>query len=236
MNNKWPLGMLRLNKVIDNPWNVGMIRSEKAGMALAECIGRKVQGDRPVSLVGYSLGARAIYTCLMALAERRQFGLVENVVLLGAPTPADPRLWLSMKTVVHGRLINIFSENDWLLGFLYRTANLEYGVAGLQQVSGVDGVENYNASAMIKGHLRYQYMVGKLLSSVHWEDLDVAQIVEDDAMMMKKDKKIRRKRAPTSPHLPVDKSVKPVHRPSEREDKKNANGLEARMMKMKIQG
>lgn len=228
--------MLRLNKVIENPWNIGMIRSEKAGMALAECIGRKIQGDRPVTLVGYSLGARAIYTCLMALAERRQFGLVENVILLGAPTPADPRLWLGMKSVVHGRLINIFSENDWLLGFLYRTANLEYGVAGLQQVVGVDGVENYNASGMIKGHLRYQYMVGKLLRAVHWEDLDVDQIAEDDATMMKKDKKIRRKRTPVSPHLPVDKGLKPAYRPVEKEDEKKVNGLEVRMIKMKIQG
>ncbi|KAH6676079.1 DUF726 domain-containing protein [Plectosphaerella plurivora] len=239
LNNKWPLGMLRLSKVIDNPWNVGMTRCEKAGMALAECIGRKIQGDRPVSLVGYSLGARVIYTCLMALAERRQFGLIENVVLIGAPIPADPRLWLSMKSVVHGRLVNVWSENDWLLGFLFRTANLEYGVAGLQPVSGMDGVENYNASALIKGHLRYQYTMGKILKSIGWEDVDQAQVVEDEATLAKKDKKIRRKRTPAAPHLPVDKQLKAVHRPISKDSKPSGSsisGLEARMTKMTIQG
>lgn len=232
MEHKWPLGLLRMSKVLDNPWNIAMVRCEKAGMALAECIGRKIQGDRPVSLIGYSLGARAIYVCLMALAERRQFGLIESVALFGAPMPSDPRIWLTMKTVVTGRLVNVYSEYDWLLGFMYRTANLQFGIAGLQPINGVDGIENFNASNLIRGHLRYQYMIGTILKALGWEDLDHAQVVEDEALLTKKDKKLRRKKPPHQPHLPVDKTVKPVHKPTTREP----NELEARMTKMKIQG
>ncbi|KAL9943439.1 hypothetical protein D7B24_007800 [Verticillium nonalfalfae] len=207
---KWPVGLVRVSKILDNPWSIGMVRCEKAGMALAECIGRKTQGDRPVSLVGYSLGARVIYTCLMALAERRQFGLVESVVIIGAPAPSDPGIWCAMKSVVSSRLINIFSENDYVLGFLYRTSNTHSGVAGLEPVTGVEGVENFSVSRGFNGHFRYQFMVGSILKMVGWEDINHAQVSRDEDMLAKKDKKYNRDKIIKAAHLPLDKNVRPV--------------------------
>ncbi|KAM0323049.1 hypothetical protein ACHAQA_009148 [Verticillium albo-atrum] len=207
---KWPVGLVRVSKVLDNPWSIGMVRCEKAGMALAECIGRKTQGDRPVSLVGYSLGARVIYTCLMALAERRQFGLVESVVMIGAPAPSDPRIWRAMKSVVSGRMVNVFSETDYVLGFLYRTSNTHSGIAGLEPVTGIEGVENYSTNRTFHGHFRYQFMVGSILKMVGWEDLDHAQVIQDEETLAKKDKKYNKDRVVKPAHLPLDKSVRPV--------------------------
>ncbi|KAM0284562.1 hypothetical protein ACHAQH_001928 [Verticillium albo-atrum] len=207
---KWPVGLVRFSKVLDNPWSIAMVRCEKAGMALAECIGRKTQGDRPVSLVGYSLGARVIYTCLMALAERRQFGLVDSVVMIGAPAPSDPRIWRAMKSVVSGRLVNVLSETDYVLGFLYRTSNTHSGIAGLESVTGIEGVENFSVSRSFNGHFRYQFMVGSILKIIGWEDIDHAQVVQDEDTMMKKDKKYNRDKFIKSAHLPLDKSVRPV--------------------------
>lgn len=150
-----------------------MVRAEKAGTVLADMIMRsKVQGDRPISLVGYSLAARAIYVCLMVLAERRQFGVVDSVVLMGTPAPSESRVWLTLKSVVAGRLVNVYSETDYLLGFLYRTSNIHFGVAGLQRIEGADGVENYNAKDLVSGHLGYSSLVGKTLKAIGWEDLD----------------------------------------------------------------
>lgn len=149
-----------------------MVRAEKAGSVLADAIIRhKVQGDRPVSLVGYSLAARAIYACLMILAERRQFGAIESVVLMGTPAPSESKVWLTLKSVVAGRLVNVYSEQDYILGFLYRTSNIHYGVAGLQDVQGANGVENYRVPRLDHGHLSYLRMAPKILRDLNWDDL-----------------------------------------------------------------
>ena len=76
----WPAELLKISKIIDIPWSIGMVRADKAGLILADTIQRKIHGSRPVTLIGYSLAGRVIYTCLMALAERRQFGLIDSVV------------------------------------------------------------------------------------------------------------------------------------------------------------
>ncbi|KAL2019419.1 hypothetical protein VTK56DRAFT_9624 [Thermocarpiscus australiensis] len=180
---RWPASLLKISKIIDNNWNNGMVRADKLGAALADTIMSKAQGERGVSLIGYSLGARAVYVCLMCLAERRAFGLVENAVMMGTPAPSEPGAWCAMKSVVSGRLVNVYSENDYILGFLYRTSSIEFGLAGLQRVTGVDGVENVDVTAKISIHPRYQYLVGSILRHIGWEDMDRAQIARDEAEM-----------------------------------------------------
>jgi hypothetical protein len=184
VQSNWPSSLLKVSKIIDNPWSVGMVRAEKAGAILADAIMRsKFHGDRPVSLIGYSLAARAIYACLMVLAERRQFGLIDSVVLIGLPAPSESRVWLTLKSVVAGRLINVFSEHDYILGFLYRTSNISFGVAGLQEIQGADGVENHDMSYLLCGHLGYQYLIGQILSDIGWEDIDTREIGNWDLRM-----------------------------------------------------
>lgn len=170
---EWPASLLKVSKLVDNPWSVGMVRSEKAGTILADAIMRhKFQGDRPVSLVGYGLAARAFYICLMILAERRCFGLVDSVILMGAPIPAESRVWLTMRSVVSGRLVNAYSEHDYLLGFLCRFSNTQFGIAGLQEIHGARGVENHNVGRLTRGHLGYDDMAGQILKDIAWEGLE----------------------------------------------------------------
>lgn len=51
--------------------------------------------------------------------------------MLGAPVPADAETWQSLAPVISGTIINAYSSNDWILKFLYRTASMQGGVAGL---------------------------------------------------------------------------------------------------------
>jgi hypothetical protein len=176
----WPIGLLKISQVVDNPFSVSMARADKAGLVLADALINKAQGERPVTLIGYSVGARLIYSCLMSLVERRGFGLVENVILMGAPCPSDEAPWRAMRSVVAGRLINVYSENDYILGFLYRTFNIQYGVAGLQEIEEVRGIENVNVSDMVSGHLRYQYLVGSILEKIGFEDIDVGEVAREE--------------------------------------------------------
>ncbi|KAK3905901.1 hypothetical protein C8A05DRAFT_12313 [Staphylotrichum tortipilum] len=180
---RWPASLLKISKIIDNNWNNGMVRADKLGAVLADVIISRAQGERGVSLIGYSLGARAIYTCLMCLAEKRAFGLVENAVMMGTPAPSESVAWCAMKSVVSGRLINVYSENDYILGFLYRTSSIEFGLAGLQRINGVDGIENVDVTAKVSVHPRYQFLVGSILQHIGWEDVDRARIAQDEAEM-----------------------------------------------------
>ncbi len=188
----WPLGLLKVAKVIDNPFSVAKARSEKAGEVLADAIINKAQGERPVTLVGYSLGARVIYTCLLTLAERKAFGLIESVVLIGAPTSSTAAEWRRMRSVVSGRLINVYSTNDPILAFVYRTSSIQYGVAGLERVDGVKGVENIDVSDLVKGHTQYRFLTGSILKKIGFEDVDLLEVArEEDAMRVAEETETR---------------------------------------------
>ncbi|RQM05010.1 hypothetical protein DH86_00003744 [Scytalidium sp. 3C] len=176
----WPLSILKISKIIDNPFSVAKNRADKAGLVLADALISKAQGERPVTLIGYSLGARVIYSCLMSLAERRAFGLVENAVLMGTPAPSTSPDWRTMSSVVAGRLVNVYSQNDMILAFLYRTSSIHYGVAGLQPIKDVEAVENVDVSNMVSGHGRYQYMVGSILKKINFEDIDLTEVAEEE--------------------------------------------------------
>jgi len=121
----WPLGLLRIARVLDNPYSVAKARSDKAGRVLAQALMQKVQGERPVTLV-----------------------------------------------------VNVYSQEDYILGFLYRTSSLQYGVAGLQAVEDVERIENYDATTLMggKGHASYRYIAGQILQQIGVEDIDLAVI------------------------------------------------------------
>ena len=178
----WPLGLLKIARVLDNPYSVAKARSDKAGQILAEVLMQKAQGERPLTLVGFSLGARVIYQALLHLAEHNAFGLVESVVLVGAPTPSEERAWRRIRAVVAGRVVNVYSQEDHILGFLYRTSSLQLGVAGLQPVEGVERIENFDATRLMngKGHAKYRYIIGQILREIGFADIDMLEVEKEE--------------------------------------------------------
>lgn len=153
-----------------------MVRADKAGIVIADILINKLLGERGVTLIGFGLGARCIYACLMSLAERRAFGIVEAAVLMGTPSPSDARNWAAMRSAVAGRLVNVHSDNDHLLAFLNRSASTQYGVSGLQAIRGAGDTENFDASALVGSHLDYAFKVGDILSAIGWGDVMAEQI------------------------------------------------------------
>jgi len=194
MSAMWPIALLKVARVVDNPFSIARSRAEKAGEVLADALINKAQGERPVTLIGYSLGARVIYSCLMSLAKRRAFGLIESVVLIGAPTPSTTSDWRVMRSVVASRLVNVYSENDYVLGFLYRTSSIQYGVAGLQKVEGIPSVENVDVSETVSGHLRYRYLVGSILKKIGFEDIEMEAVAKEEEALKKMDEEENRKK------------------------------------------
>lgn len=56
-------------QMIDHAWAVALNRAQKAGILLAHILMSGAHGDRPVTLVGYSMGARLIFHCLLELCR-----------------------------------------------------------------------------------------------------------------------------------------------------------------------
>ncbi|XP_031109649.1 transmembrane and coiled-coil domain-containing protein 4-like isoform X3 [Ipomoea triloba] len=138
-------------------------RSDKAGILLAEVLQKGLQGHRPVTLVGFSLGARVIFKCLEILAASgNNAGLVERVVLLGAPIKIRDVNWEAVRKVVAGRFVNVYSTNDWMLGIVFRASLLTQGLAGIQPVD-VPGVENVDVTELIDGHSAYLWTSQEIL-------------------------------------------------------------------------
>ncbi|RMJ23573.1 DUF726 domain protein [Aspergillus sp. HF37] len=167
-----PMGLVKVAQVAENPFSVAKSRADKAGEVLADALISRVQGQRSVNLIGYSLGGRVIYSCLQSLAKREAYGLVENAIFMGTPTTTSTDKWRRMRSVVSGRVVNAFSRNDAVLALLYRATSFQVGVAGLQRVEGLAGVENVDVSEMVEGHLRYQYMVGRILGMIGLATID----------------------------------------------------------------
>ncbi|KAG2221428.1 hypothetical protein INT45_005233 [Circinella minor] len=162
----WPLALTKLGYLVDNPWNNGLDRARLAGLILADSLMNRNLGARPVTLIGYSLGARVIFYCLLELSRVNAYGLVENVALFGTPVSASKQQWKECTTVVAGRFINGYASNDWLLGFLFRASTAGLGnVAGLRPLKHIDGnrVQNVDCTDLVKGHLSYRVLMPKLL-------------------------------------------------------------------------
>ncbi|EHA22656.1 hypothetical protein ASPNIDRAFT_173432 [Aspergillus niger ATCC 1015] len=189
-----PLGLLKVARVADNPFSIAKARADKAGEVLADALISKVQGERAVTLIGYSMGSRVIFSCLQSLAKRGAYDLVESAILMGSPTPSNAPHWRRLRSVVSGRLINVYSENDAVLALLYRTSSLQLGVAGLQSVQDVPGVENLDVSETVSGHLRYQFLIGRILGLVGLQSVDAEEVAREEAALAVKDKKQEQER------------------------------------------
>lgn len=165
-----PIVLTKLSYLIDNPWTVSLARANAAGLILADSIMDRNLGQRPITLVGFSLGSRVIFSCLKELANKGAFGLVQNAFLFGSPIVANKDEYLRARSVVSGRFVNGYASNDWILGYLFRaTSGGIMRVAGLAPVENVPGIENHNVTELVNGHMAYRAMTPRLLREVGWE-------------------------------------------------------------------
>lgn len=188
-----PMALSKLSYLLDNPWNVSLDRAWKAGKILADTLISGNLGVRPITLVGFSLGSRLIYSCLIDLANRGGYGLVENVILLGNPVAVKYEQITLARSVVSGKFISGYSKNDWILGYLFRaTGGGLLSVAGLSPIENIPGIENFDCTEMVEGHMAYRRAVPKILRAMDWEVLsdEFAEIEEPDPEQGERQRKL----------------------------------------------
>jgi hypothetical protein len=77
---------------------------------------------------------------------------------------------------------------------LYRTSSVQLGVAGLQPVVGVHGVQNVDVSELVDGHLQYRYLTGSILRKIGFEDVDIQEVERAEAEMKKQQEEEKKER------------------------------------------
>eukprot|EP00754_Rhynchopus_humris_P003595 Rhum_TRINITY_DN11890_c0_g1::Rhum_TRINITY_DN11890_c0_g1_i1::g.47660::m.47660 len=164
-----PLHAIKASHLIDHTYTQLRKKAKECGRMLGELLIDRVQGQRPVTLVGVSVGANVIFHALLHLAAHPSggLGLVESVVLAGSTVPVEEKRWRKARRVVAGRLVNVYSEHDWLLRLLHGglSASLER-VAGLSKVTGVPGVENVCVNHVAKSSAEYVRCTRAVLACV----------------------------------------------------------------------
>ncbi|GEQ67153.1 hypothetical protein JCM33374_g816 [Metschnikowia sp. JCM 33374] len=188
-----PMLLSKLSYLLDNPWNVSLDRAWKAGKILADTLISGNMGVRPITLVGFSLGSRLIYSCLIELANRGGFGLIDNVIILGNPATVKYDQITLARSVVSGRFINGYSRNDWILGYLFRaTGGGLMTVGGLSPIKNIPGVENFDCTEYVEGHMSYRKAIPKILKALDWEILsdEFAEIEEPDIEQRERQRKL----------------------------------------------
>ena len=164
-----PVVLTKLSYLIDNPWAVSLDRATAAGLILADSLIDRSLGTRPITLVGYSLGSRVIFSCLQELARKGAYGLVQNAFIFGSPVVVKQDEFMRARSVVAGRLVNGYNRNDWILGYLFRLTNGGIRrVAGLGSIEDVPGIENMDVTEFVVGHMDYRTAMPRLLRECGW--------------------------------------------------------------------
>lgn len=178
-----PVVLTKLSYLIDNPWAVSLDRAMSAGLILADSLLERSLGTRPITLVGYSLGARVIFSCLQELAKKGAYGLIQNVYVFGSPVVVKKEEFLRARTVVSGRFVNGYNRNDWILGYLFRLTNGGIRrIAGLAPIDECPWIENMDVTELVPGHMEYRKAMPMLLMKCGWsvESEEFTEIEDPD--------------------------------------------------------
>lgn len=90
-------------------------------MLLAEVLRERVQGARPVVLVGSSLGALVIFRALLLLADADEpVPLVDSAVFIGSPMSPSVDEWAKLRRAVGRRVVNAYCGSDLVLATVGR--------------------------------------------------------------------------------------------------------------------
>ncbi|KAH0837780.1 hypothetical protein J3R83DRAFT_5959 [Lanmaoa asiatica] len=164
---QWPIILTKLGYLIDNPWNNALDRARAAGSVLAQILLQRHLGVRPITLIGFSLGARVIFYALLELAKAKAFGIVQDVFILGATLTVSQSTWCNARSAVSGRFVNAYAKNDWVLNYLFRaTSGGLSSVAGLRPIEGIPGLENVDVTDKIAGHMSYRTFMPLILDQL----------------------------------------------------------------------
>lgn len=141
------------NDAIMNPWHVAVNRANQTAAVLADVLAR-IEAQS-FTLVGHSLGARVMLKTAELLATKGGTPRLESVHLLGAAAGTGND-WRHLNASVTGNVWNYHSDNDQVLGLLYRTAQAGSQAIGRLGVNTTfENIVNVDVSGYVGSHRAY---------------------------------------------------------------------------------
>ncbi|WVQ63135.1 uncharacterized protein L199_001286 [Kwoniella botswanensis] len=167
---------------LDNTWMHAVDRAKKAGRLLGEVIEKRVQGERPVVLIGSSVGALTVLHALLYLASLPSPTpgkgsvptYVESAYMISLPSAPTAEEWQKVRSVTGRRVVNAYSDADLVLAgvvrlheVVSRAAVMSNGirVAGLGPVE-QPGIEDIDVSTVLRGHMEIQAKMPEILKII----------------------------------------------------------------------
>jgi hypothetical protein len=160
-----PVGMaFQALGLATNPWSVAGIKAYQTGALLADIIART---DKEYILIGHSLGARVIYSCLASLKTKEK-KFIKDVHLLGGAVNnnylSDQSCssgvnWSGISESVSGKINNYYSSNDSVLKYLYTIGEgLKFDIGNPIGRHCIDdsNINNMDVSNHVSGHTEYK--------------------------------------------------------------------------------
>lgn len=147
-----------------NPWSVAGVKAYQTGVLLADIIART---EKEYILIGHSLGARVIYSCLASLKTKDET-FIKDVHLLGgavnnicssAKEPSNAVNWSSIDNAVSGEIHNYFSLNDSVLKYLYKLGEgVKFDIGNPIGRNKIENpkIKNHDVSNYVTGHTKYK--------------------------------------------------------------------------------
>ncbi|KAG8934689.1 hypothetical protein FRC01_001090 [Tulasnella sp. 417] len=163
--------------VVDNEWIRACDRARKAGRLLGDVLQKKVQGDRPVVLIGVSLGALALFEALTTIAEHspsEASPLVDTAIFVSLPVAPGDDEWRQARSAVSRRLVNAYCTTDLVLAGVGRLHEV-LGGGGWSEMAGLrplerEGVEDVDLSDVIDGHFELNPKIKEILEAIGVND------------------------------------------------------------------
>ncbi|BEI93402.1 uncharacterized protein CcaverHIS019_0510300 [Cutaneotrichosporon cavernicola] len=174
-----PLSVYKLSTLaLDNSFTSCQNKSIKAGRLLGEVLAQRVQGERPVSLIGTSVGALTVLHALLYLSEQDQPHLIDSVFLVSLPSAPTTAEWSAVRSVTARRVVNAWCGSDFVLASVVRLHEvLSRGVTGKNGVcvAGLGpvqqpGVEDMDLSDVLDGHSEINTKMGEVLQVLEIDD------------------------------------------------------------------
>lgn len=174
-----PLSVYKLSTMaLDNSWVGAQDKATKAGRLLGEVLAQHVQGERPVVLIGTSVGALTVLHALLYLSTLDGPPIVDSVFFVSLPSAPTAAEWAAVRRSVARRVVNAWTGSDMVLAGVVRlhevvsrgvTGNSGIKVAGLGPVMG-PGIEDVDLSDVLGGHSEINANIAEILDVLQVDD------------------------------------------------------------------
>ena len=142
------------------PWHAAMKKAVITGVLLSDVLIHCKKKE--FILMGHSLGAKVICSCLTSLAIKKE-KIIFDVHLLGGAEDSDIEQWSNLKRSVTNNIYNYYSKKDRILQFLY-TMGTFFGSSPIgRNIIKKEGIKNINCTEFVNGHNNYKPIFYKFL-------------------------------------------------------------------------